>query len=339
MKKLTAAASAALATILTVLTTSPAAAIIGGIPAQERDAPWHAIVTASGKLCGGAIITETEVLTAAHCVASAPINEIFVRTGAVDSQGLRSAQIFSANKATLHPNWKPGVRVFDIAIVEIAGKITETPNTHRVDLPAPTDTGRWPQAGQTASISGWGSTGPGSLSSRFLNVARISILPDGCQNYGIEFNPDYHICAGVPSGGIDSCQGDSGGGLVTSSAQAPNTLAGIVSFGRECGSATHPGVYTSVPPMMSWIQSSTSVTTLNPPTNLNVSRNRQGRIQASWRYTEPASSFKLVAWPSGRTCETQTTGCVIPGKGRVSTVMVTAVDGAGRKSAPLVVAL
>ncbi|KAL1464067.1 hypothetical protein WDU94_003750 [Cyamophila willieti] len=59
------------------------------------------------------------------------------------------------------------------------------------------------------------------------------------------------MCAGYPEGGKDSCQGDSGGSLLT------EDLDGIVSWGIGCARSNSPGVYTRVNHYMEWLQQNT----------------------------------------------------------------------------------
>ena len=68
------------------------------------------------------------------------------------------------------------------------------------------------------------------------------------------------VCAGLPAGGVDTCQGDSGGPLtVVAGADTPDPaddrvlLAGVVSWGYECGAANRPGLYTRVATLSNWI--------------------------------------------------------------------------------------
>ena len=62
------------------------------------------------------------------------------------------------------------------------------------------------------------------------------------------------ICAGYPGvGGKDSCRRDGGGPLVCND-NGKAVIAGVVSWGIECGSPNYPGVYARVTSALSWIQ-------------------------------------------------------------------------------------
>lgn len=65
------------------------------------------------------------------------------------------------------------------------------------------------------------------------------------------------ICAGLPEGGADSCQADSGGPLVKINRNGCPYQVGIVSWGIGCARRDTPGVYTRISSHADWIQSVT----------------------------------------------------------------------------------
>ena len=74
-------------------------------------------------------------------------------------------------------------------------------------------------------------------------------------SYGKSFDDKSMICAGYWSGVTDTCVGDSGGPLVCIDEQLQPHVAGIISWGKGCGRAHYPGVYTRVSYYLEWIKS------------------------------------------------------------------------------------
>ncbi|KTG36045.1 hypothetical protein cypCar_00044134, partial [Cyprinus carpio] len=112
------------------------------------------------------------------------------------------------------------------------------------------------KGGDNVVVTGWGHLSEkGNLSPK-LQKAQISIIDtDQCSSpsvYGISVTPRM-ICAGFLTGGVDACQGDSGGPLVYSYGRW--MLVGVVSWGLGCARQDHPGVYTNMDQMLSWVHS------------------------------------------------------------------------------------
>jgi secreted trypsin-like serine protease len=96
-----------------------------------------------------------------------------------------------------------------------------------------------------------------------MQLLQVNLLTVSCDD-----TPDYRgktddnmLCASAP--GKDSCQGDSGGPMVFQ--DGPPVLVGIVSWGKECGSEEHPGVYVRVASYLDWIDRA-----LAAPTNVDA---------------------------------------------------------------------
>jgi Trypsin len=64
--------------------------------------------------------------------------------------------------------------------------------------------------------------------------------------YGTAFDPATMVCAGFPEGGVDSCNGDSGGPLESPLEGGGYRLVGITSWGFRCAQPNSPGVYTRI---------------------------------------------------------------------------------------------
>ena len=70
----------------------------------------------------------------------------------------------------------------------------------------------------------------------------------------VKLTRKQHLCAATP-GVVDACVGDSGGPLdCWDRKRERQTIAGVVSFGKNCASETYAGVYTNVPFYATWIR-------------------------------------------------------------------------------------
>lgn len=98
-------------------------------------------------------------------------------------------------------------------------------------------------------------------------AVNLSIIPRrlciGAGAYKPERVGPKAFCAGSFEGGRDSCQGDSGGGLI-----CDGYLTGVVSFGYGCGRASYPGIYTNVFQYKKWIRSQNNSILSNPMISL-----------------------------------------------------------------------
>ncbi|XP_030835557.1 uncharacterized protein LOC578177 isoform X2 [Strongylocentrotus purpuratus] len=223
------------------------ARIIGGSSAKRGNWPWQAqlILRGSGHYCGGTLIDETHVLTAAHCFQRYGKNSFKVRLGEHHQHiNESSEQDFRISCIYKHPDYDSRTTNNDIAVLRLdrPAHITSfvTPACLPTDGEFAADHQCW--------ISGWGNTGNDNYPSR-LQEARVPLLPRSTctrQNvYGNKLTPQM-LCAGYLRGGIDSCDGDSGGPLVCENSNSVWKVVGVTSWGYGCAQPNAPGVYAVV---------------------------------------------------------------------------------------------
>jgi secreted trypsin-like serine protease len=210
--------------------------VVGGQDAPEGQFPWMVRLSMG---CGGAMITQRVVLTAAHCVHGTGENRRIAATVGKARLSGPGGQTVTSSYVVRSPRYGR-TTTFDWALVELAEPVSVPP----VAFVGQGDTS--PESG-VLTVLGWGATseaGPQSDTLRYANVPFVS--DDVCARaYGSRFRADSQMCAGAPQGGVDACQGDSGGPLVKY-VNGGYVEVGIVSYGIGCGRAGYPGVYAEV---------------------------------------------------------------------------------------------
>eukprot|EP00918_Siedleckia_nematoides_P006508 GHVU01014173.1.p1 GENE.GHVU01014173.1~~GHVU01014173.1.p1 ORF type:complete len:268 (+),score=15.85 GHVU01014173.1:69-872(+) len=229
--------------------------IVGGQNAKPNEFPYQVSLQQSGKhFCGGSIISQSWVVTAAHCNVGGDITVVAGEHDFRRESG--DEQTRNAVDFIVHEDYQKdknnGVGPDDIALITVDRPFTLNGKVKAIKLPEADSypTGR-------AVVSGWGSI------SRLIfpippNILQKATLPvhtqTQCQRYwaGSAFT-DRNVCAGSLLGLSATCQGDSGGPLASGSGN-DRTLVGIVSWGAvPCGVAGKPGVFVQVSKYIGWI--------------------------------------------------------------------------------------
>jgi transmembrane serine protease 11D len=241
----------------------PMGRIVGGHAVFIENNLWQiAMVRASvpeprrSQFCGGSIIDDTWILTAAHCVRNAVVREDPSRVDVIagTSQFAIGGERLKVTAIHTHPMYNESTMDHDFALLRLQSPVTQG----KVIELAKENT--QVSEGTTTCVTGWGATfegGPGSID---LLGAEVPIVSTDECNRPESYNGDVTasmMCAGKKEGGVDSCQGDSGGPLSTLVEGRP-TLIGVVSFGEGCARRLKYGIYSRVSMVAPWIASTTT---------------------------------------------------------------------------------
>ncbi|XP_055634626.1 CLIP domain-containing serine protease B4-like [Toxorhynchites rutilus septentrionalis] len=255
--------------------------IFGGDVAGLGDYPWLARIqymkpnNRFGFHCGGVLINERHVLTAAHCIEIVPASwKIYmVRLGDYDSESdvecsahdpddcVQSAQDVFIASYLIHEDYfqENGADYNDIALIRLDRSVNYTEFIQPICLPTTEELKNRDLEGLQLTVAGWGET-QHRLASRYqMHVGMPGWNNTRCREAfsGVQVAiRDTQLCAGGVKN-QDSCRGDAGGPLMKIEkidGISAWVLEGIVSFGmKKCGTENVPGVYTRISKYMDWI--------------------------------------------------------------------------------------
>jgi secreted trypsin-like serine protease len=239
----------------------PSGYIVGGQQARVYEFPWQASIrrkSTDSHFCGGIVLNERWVLTAAHCMDGETPALVSIVVG--DWQRSASStenpvrQHMNVESIIVHESYSSRTMQNDISLVRLSSDIVFSEDLQPVCAPDPDNLYTYAKS----VCSGWGTLRSGGVCCPdILQYVTLNITTNQFCNdeYGIANRIyDDMICASDNIGGIerDSCQGDSGGPLVVQGSDGRFSVVGIVSWGIGCASG-YPGVYARVGYFVDWI--------------------------------------------------------------------------------------
>ncbi len=242
--------------------------IVGGKSIKIENAPWQIALfrfdeqsgQISTQFCGGTIIDEYWILTAAHCVKGVKVNQIRVVASTTTLTDASSVgQIMEVAEIIVHDQYNSDTINNDIALIRLQNPLdlsTLRAKSVPIMTKADEDNG-FINPGVVGIISGWGSLTYHGDSPDSLQAVSIPIISNDTANKWFkESDPNGEqgtwdvtetmIAMGLENGGISGCHGDSGGPFVVKNADNDWSVAGVTSWGKICGDPKMPSVYTKV---------------------------------------------------------------------------------------------
>ncbi|XP_036003892.1 polyserase-2 [Fundulus heteroclitus] len=277
--------------------------IVGGEDAPPGSWPWQVSLHTTFHFCGGSLINDQWVLSAAHCFQDniGSPSEVTAYLGRQSQEGSNPNEVRRAVTQIInHPDYNSGIsNDNDISLLKLSEPVSFTSYISPVCLAASDSTFN---SGVDSWITGWGTIGSGVALPSPQNLMEVEVPVVGnsqcASSYGQNTITDNMICAGLLEGGKDACQGDSGGPMV--SKQCDRWIqSGIVSFGKGCAEPNFPGVYTRVSQYESWIN---SVISTNLPGFMSFTPSPScrpvcGRAPLNSRIVDGSSVASAGEWP------------------------------------------
>merc|ERR1719504_255455 len=237
--------------------------IVGGFEAAHHEWPWQvALFIDDAWFCGGSLISDEWVMTAAHCADGASYFDIMAGAHNVRASSEPNRVEVTSYNGWTHPLWNSNDLSGDLALIELPSPMPMNDYISTSCLPA---TGETPAVGSLVTVTGWGkpSDSAGGISPVLREVRDIPVMTNADCNavYGIV--GDGVVCIDT-AGGRGSCNGDSGGPLVQKAggkaAGDQWTQVGIVSFGASAGCEVGmPAGFTRTEYYLDWIKSETGM--------------------------------------------------------------------------------
>ncbi|XP_053605302.1 chymotrypsin-2-like [Plodia interpunctella] len=218
--------------------------VVGGYNAPTEFGRFHAsLQNVSGyHVCGGAVVSDSYAVTAAHCLVGADPKYVKLVVGTTNLN--IGGQEFDVASIVIHENYNSSLRTNDIAIVKIDG-VFDKRNTDILEVD-----GNQLAEGEPIILTGFGALTANGESSRVMYALNLSVFSQETCVYAMRYSKevvDTMFCTFAQIG-QGTCHGDSGGPLVKN-----NKLVGLVSWGIPCA-VGFPDVHTRISSFVDWIK-------------------------------------------------------------------------------------
>jgi len=230
--------------------------ITNGSPASSGQFPWQVAlylsVSGGTVFCGGSLISQNWVLTAAHCAQG--VTGVTGYFGVISLTVTTGRETRTASRAIVHASYSSSTLANDVALLQLNSALTLSNTIRTISLATSALS-----SGVDVTVSGWGVTSDnsGTISNTLNYVSLSSIANSQCSSYYGSLHEGI-VCV-LGGSGQSTCSGDSGGPLITGS--GTNAVqVGVVSFVSAQGcTRNYPSGYGRVAYYRSWISTNAGV--------------------------------------------------------------------------------
>ncbi|KAJ8719737.1 hypothetical protein PYW08_011912 [Mythimna loreyi] len=244
--------------------------IVGGERTEPNSRPFqvalYSRVGTTGELgfCGGSLLSQEWVVTAAHCLFhdGEEVNHVQAILGAhsLYDRYENGRRVVNVNELVIHPEYEPTTFTNDIALIKLANAVQITDTIRTIQLPY-RNISAFNFAGMGGTVSGWGIASEGvTFISPTLRQKLMTVVTDTmCNVYYFDQLPPSAMCAF--HGAAGTCKGDNGGPLtIFYNLTEEDILVGVASFVSADGcNDDQPSVFTRVQRYLDWIHEVTGV--------------------------------------------------------------------------------
>ncbi|XP_051765534.1 duodenase-1-like isoform X16 [Ctenopharyngodon idella] len=221
--------------------------IVNGTEAKPHSRPYMVSLQKNWlHVCGGFLISDEFVLTAAHCRKRPETLTVVVGAHELKNKTEGSVRI-GVMSYHQHPDFTVEPVMNDIMLLRLDKKVTQNEKVNWISIPMKEGD---IEVHSVCSVAGWGRLNiNGSLSNHLMETYVKIMNNTKCENKWRKYNysASQMMCTYGDGG---SCTGDSGGPLVCG-----KTAVGVTSFGDPdlCNSSELPEVYMKVSAYLPWI--------------------------------------------------------------------------------------
>nr|XP_015823053.2 chymotrypsin-C isoform X2 [Nothobranchius furzeri] len=235
--------------------------VVGGEDVRPNSWPWQISLQYNREgewrhTCGGTLISDQWVLTAAHCISKGREYRVALGKHNLVEEAEEGSVFMGTSNIIVHEKWSSLFIRNDIALIKLEAPVDFSDTIMAACLPAD---GFILPHNESCYVTGWGRVYTGGPIADILQQALLPVVDHAtCSKsdwWGFQVK-DTMVCAGG-DGIVSGCNGDSGGPLNCQNADGTWEVHGIVSFGSglSCNMKKKPTVFTQVSSYITWINS------------------------------------------------------------------------------------